>query len=176
MAAPKVLIRTDKGAAGRARAVEPSAEAGWRVVVLAGLFLGAVGWLDAVLLWVPPRFGSAEWEFGTVSTMFNAMPLPTIGLALAVAGMLALGWTLGLRLAGWFAMAVILALLAALVLYGLDLPPALKAVPPGAKSELKRVIAKTVVLAIGYLVAYATLGVLILRRLRAAGTLRRGAQ
>jgi len=38
------------------------------------------------LLWYPLQFGSADWEFGTISAYLNGMPLGTLGLALLAAG------------------------------------------------------------------------------------------
>ncbi len=144
------------------------------MVALAGLLLGIVGWLDVLLLWVPAHFGTPEWEFGTSSSTFDALPLATLGLAFAIAGALAEGWRVRLKVLGWFTAVVLLLLLVVLGLFLLDVPLAWKGVPPANLSTLKRAIAKTVVLAVAYLVTYGLFGLTVLRRLRAAGPPLRG--
>ncbi len=147
----------------------PSPESGWHMVALAGLVLGAIGWLDLLLLWFPLHFGRAEWEFGTVSATFDALPLATLGLALLLAGVMASGWRGRLQALMWFSFGVLVLMLAALVLYGLDLPLAWKGVAPETLPMLKRAIAKTLVLAVAYLGAYSVFGVIAWRRWRTAG-------
>ncbi len=168
----RVLVREERRQ--EKPVLAPNPEAGWRMVALAGLVLGAIGWLDLLLLWFPPHFGRPEWEFGTVSATFDALPLGTLGLALLLAAVMASGWRGRLQALMWFAFGVLVVLLAALVLYGLDLPLAWKGVAPETLPMLKRAIAKTLVLAVAYLGAYGLFGVIAWRRWRTAGLPPRG--
>jgi hypothetical protein len=161
--AERVLVRPPEGERQKLER-EPNPERGWWVVAVAGLVLGAIGWLDVLLLWIPPHFGRGEWEFGTVSATFDALPLATVGLALALAGAVALGWSLRIQVAGWFAAVVSVLLLAALVLFLLDVPLAWKGVGAVNRPPLMRAMGKTFVLAIGYIAMYAVTGWWVLRR------------
>ena len=143
---------------------EPNPQLGWRVVAVAGLVLGVIGWLDVLLLWVPLHLGRSEWEFGTVSATFDALPLATIGCALVLAGALASGWNVRLRVVGWFAAAVSVLLLAALMLFLLDVPLAWKGVGLINRPPLIRAVAKTCVLAVAYVAVYVATGFWVLRR------------
>ncbi len=166
--ADKVLVRPEEQP--QRPKLEPSSDAGWRVVALSGVLLGLIGWLDILLMWVPPHFGRPEWEFGTVSATFDALPLATLGLALALAGVLAGGMRLRAQVLAWFTAAVLVILLAAVVLFLLNTPLAWKGIPPQNLGMLKKAIAKTLVLAVAYLVTYGLFGWLALKRLRAVGT------
>ena len=141
---------------------------------MVGLFLGAIGWFDLVMLWLPGHFGRAEWEFGTISATFDALPLATLGVGLLLAGMLATGWMTRLKALGWSCLGIVVVLLAVLVLYGLDVPLAWKGVAPAALPMLKRAMAKTVVLALAYLFVYGFFGWTALRRVRDAGNTPQG--
>jgi hypothetical protein len=138
------------------------------MISVVGLLLGAVGWLDIVMLWLPAHIGRAEWEFGTISATFDALPLATLGLGLLLAGSLAAGWMGRIKALGWFALGVLVLLLAVLVLYGLDVPLAWKGVAPAALPMLKRAMAKTLALALAYLVVYGLFGWIARRRVREA--------
>src|SRR6185503_6093422 len=37
----------------------------WPMLFMAGCILTVTGWADVALFWIPPRFGEADWEFGT---------------------------------------------------------------------------------------------------------------
>ncbi len=148
----------------------PSPEAGWRMVTMVGLLLGVVGWLDILLMWVPAHFGRAEWEFGTISATFDALPLATLGIGLLLAGTLAAGYLGRLKVFGWLSFGILALLLAMLVLYGLDVPLAWKGVAPAALPMLKRAMAKTALLAVMYLVVYGLFGWTVLRHVRHAAT------
>ena len=47
-----------------------------------GLAFLVAGGADLVLTWFPAAFGTAEWEFGTITQTLNGLPVPTLGLAL----------------------------------------------------------------------------------------------
>jgi hypothetical protein len=108
-----------------------------------GLAIAAVATVDLGLVWIPFRFGSGEWEFGTVSQAMNAMPLLTMGLVfLTMAGLLAASAVM-LRVLSLVHLFITLALIGAGLLYALNVPVALGAVPPEAKSLLQRAILRT---------------------------------
>lgn len=133
-----------------------------------GVLLVLVGGFDLALLWVPPRFGVAEWEFGTVSRFFEGLPAFTVGFVLIlIVGLLddrrPLLWLVGVLGAVVWAVAV-----AGVVLFALTVPLALRAVPQGdAMLALKKGVAKTLFSAGVYLVAYLVFAVRALRGARA---------
>ena len=125
-----------------------------RLAIAAGLALTIVGLIDVSLLWYPPRFGDAEWEFANLGSTFESLSLTTLGLALLAAGFTARGLKGGLYLmAGLFAF-FSLATLAGLALFGLNIPVALGGTPAALQTTLKMVLVKNVVLAVTYVVLY----------------------
>src|SRR5689334_14868275 len=92
MSVSDVLVFGSRVAAGERLEPVRAADAARRVLGAAGLVLAIVGWTDWALLWVPLRFGVVEWEFGTISQSFDALPLATIGTAALVAAALNGGW------------------------------------------------------------------------------------
>jgi hypothetical protein len=119
--------------------------------------------MDVLLLWFPLRFGTAEWEFGTASSTFDALPLGTIGFALLAAAAVAKGWRWASAVAGWVALGLAFVLLAVLLLFALDAPLAWKGVTAAYLPVLKKAMFKTVVSAVAYIGLYAVTGVLTLR-------------
>jgi hypothetical protein len=65
--------------------------AAWRLVGLLGCVLLLVGLVDLALAWIPPRFGVVEWEFGTISSTLDSLPVSAMGTTLIVASGLQLG-------------------------------------------------------------------------------------
>jgi hypothetical protein len=131
----------DRGAQKRVRAA--GAEVLVPVLFAFGLVITFVSVVDLGLAWIPIRIGSGEWEFGTVSTTFNAMPLTAMGLVFLAMGALLAQSTFVLRIMSGVFLLVVLFLLGASVLYVLNVPVALGAVPPEASSLLKRAILRT---------------------------------
>ncbi len=151
------------------------------VLLIAGLVLSFAGWVDVALFYWPLRFGDAEWEFGTISQTFDALPLPTMGAVL-----LAMAARLTGRPQAKVALAVLCAAIAVwcltlLIVFLLDVPVAFQAldratraaaeqgrqVNPLAGAGLKRGVAKAIVFGIAYAAAYLALAVLLLRKPRA---------
>ena len=139
---------------------------GWFSLVLALAGLG-----DWLLAWFPMRLGTPEWEFGTIVSTFSGLPLITMGFA----GMLASAAARGIR---WqmVTVAVIVLLfatwlLAAFVVFLLDVPIALGAVRGVARLGIIKAIAKTSMLAVLFSTVYLVAGVSALRfarRMRSA--------
>jgi hypothetical protein len=87
----RVLVGEKPPSAAPRVVVEPSPDqALWLLCWIGGL-LALAGWVDVLLLWIPLHLGRPEWEFGTVSSTFDALPLATIGLAILIAAAVAKG-------------------------------------------------------------------------------------
>lgn len=151
----------------RAEDVGPTlGPAPWRFIVGSGLILGLIGWIDVLLLWYPFRLGDAEWEFGTVSATFDALPLATIGLvAVAVAAKVAAGPGVRKLVAG-FAIVAAVALLAAAVLFGLSFVQGWGNIPDEASWMLIRAGVKGTLFAMAYTGLYLWLALMLLRSSR----------
>ncbi len=140
----------------------------WAVVAWTGLAIAIVGWFDLALLWYPLQFGSAEWEFGTISGHLNGMPLGTVGLALLAAGAMGRGWRRTNRLLSLVCLLILLGLLAISLIYLLDVPIALRAAAPQIKPVLKKAMLKAGVFAVTYGILYAWLARFLWRATRLA--------
>jgi hypothetical protein len=146
--------------------VAPNLDDALRVLTWVGGLLGIAGFIDVVLLWVPPAFGRPEWEFGTVGATFDALPLFTLGMTVLVVASLARGWRWGVVAAGVGSAVAVLVLLAALVLWLLNAPLAWKGVAPDVRPALLKVMFKTVAMASIYLGLFGFVGVMAWRRVR----------
>ena len=140
---------------------------GWAAVAGLGVIAALVGLTDFGLVWVPPDFGNAEWEFGTISAAVDGLPLATVGLGLLGAASVFRGWRGVSLVIGVLGLILCISLIGAVVVYSLDVPLALRAVAPEVKGALSRAIGKTMVHSPGYIVFYAWFGVYLLRRARA---------
>ena len=119
--------------------------AAWGVVGAIGLTLLIVGLVDLFLAWWPLRFGSPEWEFGTISATLNNLPVPAMGLALVLAHAVAHERRSQLAAVGVWSAAVVLFLGVCAVFYALDVPLALRAVQdPVMRRGLKAGVIKGV--------------------------------
>lgn len=143
---------------------------GWSLLAWVGLIFLVVGLTDIAFAWYPPRFGSPQWEFATISRTYDFLPLPTMGLALTLGGAIAAGKRWMIVAVSVVLLFLALGLLAADFLYATNIPIALKAVTvPVARTGIKRAIAKNVVQGIIYPLAFAWLGTQGLRRARLKG-------
>ncbi|HET8634749.1 MAG TPA: hypothetical protein VFL88_11445 [Gemmatimonadales bacterium] len=167
MASPRVLVREDSE--GRKRSWRPPApDFGWKLLGWVGGVLLIVGLIDLGLAFYPPMFGNPNWEFGTISSQLNSLPVPTLGLGLLLGAAVARGWELGMRI--WAIVGIVLAvfIVAAAVLWALNLPLAFRSVQePAARLGLKKSVAKSVAQAILYPVAFLWIGWQGLRHARA---------
>lgn len=137
---------------------------GWRWVGWLSLVFALAGLGDWLIAWTPMRFGSAEWEFGTIASSFSGLPLVTMGFA----GLLGSAMARGIRWQILIVASVILlfALLigAAAILFLLDVPVAIQAVGGGvARLGIDKAIAKTGMLGTLFFVAYLVAGLAGLR-------------
>jgi len=178
-----VLVEPSRSGSTRRLLPPASLPAVAPLLLVVGLVLTIAGVVDVGLFYWPLRFGDSEWEFGVIAQTFDALPLPTMGLALVAVGLWARGGKPSWRLAVATIFLVVAALLAALsVVFLLDVPLALNALARGAASArqrgitpnpvvvsgLHRGIAKAAVFAALYVAAYSTTGVWMWRSVRRA--------
>lgn len=126
------------------RRIAPDSNLGWSLLGWAGWAFLLIGLLDIGLAWIPLNLGSVEWEFGTITRSFDSLPLPFLGTALIMGSGMARGkiWW------GRFAVAVLILvavwILLCAVLYGLNVPIALRSVQqPLAAIGIKKAIVRT---------------------------------
>lgn len=153
----------------RADEVRRSVRAGtvpWRLIGFAGLTFALVGWTDVLLLGYPLRIGRPDWEFATVSGMFDALPLATIGTLLIVAWLHVDGTRLWRRLAGSGLVLIVVGLCAAFVLFGLSFATGLGAVDGDTQWILVRAGIKTSVAACVYVILYILMALSLFRASR----------
>lgn len=163
--ASRVLV--SERAAGRTLVRPVGSEGAWRLLAWLSLLLLAAGLGDVAIALYPVRFGSPDWEFATIASIFAGLPLiamGSFGLAAAAVGA-------GLR---WLQVTsvVLLAALGAAVLGGtvlflLDVPIALRSVPPTILTGVKKAIAKTLLLGSMFGVSFFVAAFLTLRHARA---------
>lgn len=156
MTGPKILVgRDDKGP----RIIGPAPEVGWRLLGGAGFAFALVASVDLALAWYPMAFGSAEWEFGTVTVVFGNLPLLIMGLGLLFSSAVGQGKRRLLKTISlaWMLLAVLA--LAMLALYARRVPEALAAVTePIVNEGLKESMVKVVVQGVLYPLAFAWMG------------------
>jgi hypothetical protein len=122
----------------------PAPEFGWYLLSWIGLVFVLVGGLDLALTWYPFGFGNPEWEFGTVSAVFDGLPVPTLGLALLLGAGVAAGSRWLVRVMAIALALAALAIVVAFVLYATNIPIALQTVTePLVRLGLKKAITKT---------------------------------
>ena len=153
---------------------QPDLPLAWVFVLVVGGGLALVGVIDVGLLFTHARWASLDWEFGTVSAMIDGMPLITIGCGAMAAATVARGWHVGRKLLAPVFVLITLGVLASLVVFLLDVPPALKAMDPLMRPLVMKVILKTGTMGATYVVVYSLLAALTWRR-RRLGTLGNGA-
>ena len=158
-----VLVEPRRSAASRTRTLQPAVNTAWRWIGRFGFLMALIGFADSALHWYPLAFHSPEWEFTAVSMSFGPLPLVTIGLAALLGSFAARGVRGGVVATA--AVCLVLAGLigAAYVLFLTDVPLALKAATGPAGLTLKKAIARTTVLGVGFGTAYLIAGVAALR-------------
>jgi hypothetical protein len=158
MTSPRVLVREDSE--GRKRSWRPPApDFGWELLGWVGGVLLISGLVDIGIAVYPTMFGNPNWEFGTIGSALNGLTIPMLALALLLGAAVARGWQLGMRVWGIIAIVFAVLILAAAVIWALNLPLAFKTVQvPAARLGLKKSVAKTVAQAILYPVAFLWIG------------------
>jgi len=158
MTASKILIKSDQ----KNRApLDPAPDTGWYLLGGIGLVFAVVSLADLLLAFYPFAAGNAEWEFGTITTVMDGLPLLTIGLGLALGAMVARGRLAGVRILS-VAFAVIGLILALLTLrYAGHISEAMGAVTePAIKLGLRKAIIKTLTQGTLYPIGFLWIGTL----------------
>ena len=168
MTAPKIILaEMPKRPAPTKRISVP--EPGWELLGWVGLAFVLIGGVDLVLTWYPAAFGSPEWEFGTVASTLNAMPLPLLGLTMSMAAGLAQGRVWVARGASVAMLVFVVVLIVVGILFITVVPLALQSVAnPLARTGILKVIAKSSVLLVIYPALFCWVALLGFRRTRAA--------
>lgn len=158
MATPRVLVREDES--GRRRSwLPPAPDFGWQLLGMLGVVFFLSGLLDLGMAGYPFMFGNPDWEFGTIASMLNALPVPMLGLTLLLASAVARGWALGIKLWSIVAIVAAVVILALIVIWALNLPLAFRTVQdPLPRLGLKKSVAKTLAQAVLYPAAFMWLG------------------
>ena len=156
MTASRILVKSDQ----RNRAtLDPSPDAGWRLLGGIGLAFALVALTDLVLVWYPLHFGDTEWEFGTVTTVFDSLPLVTLGLTLAFGAAAARGQLASLKIFSVVFAGAGLVLIGLTILYAGNISGALTAVTdPTLKTGLQKAITRTLFQGTLYPAAYLWVG------------------
>lgn len=122
----------------------PASEFGWYLLGVAGWVFLLAGVADVGLAWIPLRLGNPEWEFGTITRSLEALPVPFLGAALILAAGVARGRVWWGRLGVGVLAALALWVVFSGVLYGLNVPLALRSVKqPEALYGLKKAVFRT---------------------------------
>jgi hypothetical protein len=154
MAEPRIMM----GQTGGVRKRPPEPEIGWRVLRWVGLLFLVVGGFDVALVWFPANFGSAEFEFASVSASLNSLPVATMGMALVVVS----GAMLGQHWSAWVAFVVaavaLVFVIVGAVLFALTVPLALQApVEDAVRVGIQKQVVKGSLQVVAYGLAYAVL-------------------
>jgi hypothetical protein len=128
-------------------------------IVILGITLAFVGWLDVALNLFPPAFGNPDWEIGTISITIDSLPLGTLGMGLATVGAALRGRSSLLRVLAVFAWCATIFVAAAAALYLLSLPVVWAALAAPMRAPFSMAAGKTALLGTVYLLFYAWLGV-----------------
>jgi hypothetical protein len=138
----------------------PAPDTAWSFLGLTGAVFFLIGSADQLLAFVPATFGNQEWEFGTISSYLDAMPLPALGATLFMAAGMALGRRWMVKTGSVVLVLMSALIVALLVLYVTIVPVALKAVnDPAIRFGLKKAIVKGLGQSLGYPVVFLALAV-----------------
>jgi hypothetical protein len=148
------VIDRSEGVASRSRTLVPDVATAWRWVGWFSLVLALAGIGDWILAWIPLRFGSPEWEFGTIAASFSGLPLVTIGFAGLLGSAVARGIRWQVITVSTVALIFSLMIAAALIIFLLDVPIAVRAVAGPARLGIAKAIAKTGMLGVLFFVTF----------------------
>lgn len=129
---------------------------GWRVLGWLGFVFFVLSLIDIALGWYPVRFGSPEWEFGTISATMIGLSIPTLGLYLMLASAISREQT-GMAKAVAIVMTLMALFIGAIaIIYLTNVPIALKAVAANdvARLGMKKAILRWLILFVGYETVY----------------------
>ena len=149
----------DRVLVGAAEAPISDSGSAWKILSVLGLALAAVGAVDLLMLIYPARPASLDWEFATISGLFDGLPLTTLGLGLMLASAVARGSKTGQLVLLVVSLLMALLIAGALLLFVLDVPAVLRAVQPQLKPTMQKAALKSGMMGALYFVLYSTLGI-----------------
>ena len=141
---PQVLVRKDRTAFEPIFVAAP--KTAWRWLGWLGFLLAVVGAVDISLRWYPMAFRSPEWEFGTVGITVASLTLFSIGTVLVLVASLARASDAAVKVLSVVFSLLAVMLAAILLLFMLDIPLALKAGNAAVGLEIKKTIARTMIM------------------------------
>ena len=131
----------------------------WQWLGLFSVVLFLAGFSDWMIAWIPFRLGTLEWEFGTITATLAGLPLVTIGLGGMLASALARGIKWQIISTACLILFFALVIVAALVIFLLDVPAAMRSVEGVARLGIQKAIAKNLSLGVLFSVTYVMAGV-----------------
>lgn len=139
---------------------------GWRLLGWLGIAFFVMSAIDVLLGWYPIRFGSPEWEFGTISATVAALSIPTLGLYLMLCSAISRERPVMAKAVGIGMIVMGVFLLGLAILYLTTIPLALRAVRTNdmASLNMKKAILKWLILFAGYETLYLLGGLKGIRR------------
>lgn len=142
----------------------------WRILGWLGLAFFIMALIDLALGWYPVRFGSPEWEFGTISATVSGLAIPTLSLYLMLGAAFAREQKRMAKTLGIVLILLALALPALGILYLTNVPMALKSTATNDVVHLgmKKAILKAIMLFAGYELLYVIGAINVFRRRPAA--------
>ena len=155
LAAPRMMVSgsiIERSTRSSTRPIDP--EYAWTLLGYIGIAFVLIGAIDIGLAWFPFVLGSAEWEFGTIGASLNGLPLPGLGLMLVLAGGVALGNRVRIRVAALVCAVLVLVLFVLGFLYVTVIPVALSEV---TNVVVRAGLVKSIVKALALLVIYPVL-------------------
>jgi hypothetical protein len=165
-APPSGIISVDAGRARRSRfRLRDGQGTAANLILAVGAALTIVGLVELALLWYPLRLGNVAWEFGTLSTTLDELPLTVLGVALVTLGLIVhprLGGT-WVRAAAVFWGVAALLFVALGALYGLSALEVVGRAPEESIGVLGRAVVKNAAQIVAYFVASGFLAVICWR-------------
>lgn len=165
MSTPIVMAEKRRPAPVRPDPAAP--DAAWRSLTAFGCALAVIGFGQVAINFYPAGFGSAEWQFGVTAQALSSLPLPSMGLAAILAGVVATSSRRGL-----LSTAIVLVLAAlltglALAAFWAVVPVALSASAGSpAAAAVRQTVARATLTGAGFGFIYLFGAVLAFRRLR----------
>ena len=144
---------------GAAEAPTSDSGSAWKILSVLGLALAAVGAVDLLMLIYPARPASLDWEFATISGIFDGLPLTTLGLGMMLASATARGSRAGRLVLMTVMLLMALLIIVALTMFLLDVPAVLRAVNPQLLPTMQKAALKSGMMGALYLLLYTTLGI-----------------
>jgi hypothetical protein len=142
----------------------------WRILGWIGLAFIVMAGSEIVIGWYPLRFGSPEWEFGTISATMGSLSIPTLGFYLILSSAISRERRGEARIVGIGMIVMAVLLLGLAIVYLTNVPLLLKAVAVNqvASQGIKKGVLRWIILFVGYETVFILGGLKGIRRRFAA--------